>query len=133
MTDPTRNAWRTFRADRMRLRSHAGQRFSRRRDPDGDLASYIERELGSAMWRYRARVRICASAEEVAVRVPPAVVVEAVEGGECFANGGSDSPHELALWLGLIDAEFDVRRYPRLAVEVRALAGRHLRAAGRAG
>ena len=51
------------------------------------------------MCGYRARVKVHAPAERVAARVPPAVVVEAIDERSCFANVGSDTPHDLAFWL----------------------------------
>ena len=124
-----REDWRTFRVDRMTLSSHTGPRFARRPDPDGNLVSYVERALGQAMWRHRARVKVFASAARVIGRVPPAVVVEAIDESSCYANVGSDSAHELALWLGLIDADFEAGDDRELAKELRGLAARYTRAA----
>jgi predicted DNA-binding transcriptional regulator YafY len=128
--DVERDDWRIFRVDRMRPRSHPGPRFRRREDPGGDLAAYVERTLGQAMWDYRARVKVHAPAERVAARVPPAVVVEAIDEASCFIGVGSDTPHELAFWLAMVDEEFDAGDHPELADELRALAERYLRAAG---
>ena len=55
------------------------------------------------MWRYRARARVRVPAEEVAARLPPAVIVEPIDERTCFANVGSDSPSMLAVWLGLLE------------------------------
>jgi len=73
--DVDRDDWRTFRLDRLRPRPHTGARFKPRPDPGGDLVRYVERGVGSAMWRHRARVKVHASAERVIARVPPAVIV----------------------------------------------------------
>ena len=128
--DPRRDDWRTFRVDRIRPRSHHGPRFRRREDPGGDLAGYVERTLGQAMWDYRARVKVHAPAERVAARVPPSVVVEAIDADGCFVSVGSDTPRMLAFWLAMVDEEFEVGDHPELADELRALAERYLRAAG---
>jgi predicted DNA-binding transcriptional regulator YafY len=128
--DVDRDDWRTFRVDRMRPRAHTGPRFSRRADPGGDLARYVQQGIGSATWRRRARVRVHAPAAQIVGRVPPAVVVEAVDERTCYANVGSDSAHDLALWLALLDADFDVGDDRELAEEVRALGRRFARAAG---
>ena len=128
--DPGEEEWRTFRADRIRPRSHHGGRFRRRPDPDGDLAGYLEQTLGRAMWDYRARIKVRAPAERVAARVPPAVVVEAIDAESCIANVGSDTPRMLAFWIAMIDEEFDAQDHPELARELRALAARYNRAAG---
>ena len=69
-------------------------------------------------------------AERVAARVPPAVVVEAIDERSCFVSVGSDTPHDLAFWIAMIDEDFDAREHPELAAELRALAERYLRAAG---
>jgi predicted DNA-binding transcriptional regulator YafY len=127
--EPDRDDWRTFRVDRIRPRSHHGPRFHRRKDPEGDIATYVEKALGQSTWNYRARVRVHAPAEQVAARVPPAVVVEAIDPRSCFVNVGSDSPRMLAFWLAMIDADFEAADYPELASELRALAARYLRAA----
>jgi predicted DNA-binding transcriptional regulator YafY len=127
--DPSRDDWHTFRVDRMRPRSHHGPRFRRREDPGGDLAGYVERTLGQATWDYRARVKVHAPAEKVAARVPPAVVVEAIDARSCFASVGSDTPRMLAFWLAMVDEEFEAADHPELAEELRALAERYLRAA----
>ena len=65
-------------------------------------------------------------------RVPPAVIVEAVDEHTCFANVGSDSAHDLAMWLALLDADFDAGHDAELAHELRALADRLARAGERA-
>ena len=128
--DVDRDDWRTFRVDRMRPRAHTGPRFTRRTDPGGDLRQYVERGLGSAMWRHRARVKVYAPATQVSARVPPAVIVEAIDEQTCLADVGSDSAHELALWLALLDADFDAGDDHELADELRGLANRFARAAG---
>jgi predicted DNA-binding transcriptional regulator YafY len=128
--DLDRDDWRTFRVDRMRPRAHPGPRFRRREDPGGDLAAYVERTLGQAMWDYRARVKVHAPAGRIVARVPPAVVVEAIDDGSCFVNVGSDTPRELAFWLAMVDEDFEAGDHPELADELRALAERYLRAAG---
>jgi predicted DNA-binding transcriptional regulator YafY len=128
--DVDRDDWRTFRADRLRPRTPNGRRFTPRGDPGGELAGYLERGVGTATWQYRARVTVHAPAAEVAARLPAAVVVAAVDEQRCTAEVGSDSAHELALWLGLLDADFDVSGVPELAEQVRRLADRYARAVG---
>jgi predicted DNA-binding transcriptional regulator YafY len=128
--DLDRADWRTFRADRMKPSAHTGPRFAPRADPDDDLAAYVERGLGQATWQHRARVQIHAPADHVIARVPPAVIVEAIDEHTCYANVGSENAHELALWLGLIDADFDAGDDPELADQLRQLAARYTRAAG---
>jgi predicted DNA-binding transcriptional regulator YafY len=127
--DVERHDWRTFRVDRIRPRPPHGPRFAPRDDPGGDVVAYVERGLGAAVWRFRARVKVHAPAGEVASRLPPAVLVEAVDEGTCIVNVGSDSPRWLALWLGMIDADFEVDDCPELADHLRTLSERYARAA----
>jgi len=128
--DTDRRDWRTFRADRIELRTPGGPRFTPREPPDGDVVTYLLRRVGSATWRYRARVKVHAAAEAVAGRLPPAVVVEAVDQHTCLIDVGSDSPEMLALYLGMLDADFEVGDSPELVERLRALAGRYRRAIG---
>jgi predicted DNA-binding transcriptional regulator YafY len=126
--DVERVDWCTFRGDRIRPRTPNGPRFAARQDPDSDLIGYVEKGLGSAMWRYRTRARVHAPAEEVAARLPPAVIVEPVDERTCFVNVGSDTPSMLAVWLGALDADFEVTDCPELADHLRKLADRYARA-----
>jgi hypothetical protein len=52
--------------------------------------------------------------------------------GACLVDAGSDTPHMLALYLGLLDADFrvDESAPPELAGCLRALSARYARAVG---
>jgi predicted DNA-binding transcriptional regulator YafY len=126
--DVDRQDWRTFRADRIAPRTPTGPRFTPREPPGGDLATYLLRGVGAATWRYRARVRVHAPATAVAARVPPAVLVEAVDDRSCIVSAGSDTPHMLALYLGMLDADFEVEDPPELVERLLKLADRYRRA-----
>jgi predicted DNA-binding transcriptional regulator YafY len=126
--DVDRQDWRTFRADRVRPRIPTGPRFAPRDPPDGDVVTYLLRGVGAATWRYRARVRVHAPAAQVAGRLPPAVVVEAVDERTCIADVGSDTPEMLALYLGMIGEDFEADGPPELVEQLRTLADRYLRA-----
>jgi predicted DNA-binding transcriptional regulator YafY len=131
--DTDRQAWRTFRADRIQPHTPTGPRFAPRDPPGGDVAAYLSRGVGSATWRYRARVTVHAPAELIAGRLPPAVVVEAVDQRSCIVNVGSDTPQMLAAYLGMLDADFDVDGPPELVERLRTLADRYRRATARTG
>jgi hypothetical protein len=47
----------------------------------------------------------------------------------CIIQVGSDTPHQLALYIGLLDADFDILDPPDLAEAVIRLAERYQRAA----
>ncbi|WP_370619748.1 helix-turn-helix transcriptional regulator [Mumia sp. Pv 4-285] len=131
--DVDRRDWRTFRVDRMRLRVPNARRFQPREEPDGDLVGFVERSIGSATWRVRARAHVKAPAAAIIARVPPAVIVEEVDAETCIAHVGSDSSAQLALWLGLLDADFTVDGPDDLAPALQRVSDRYARAAGAAG
>ncbi len=129
--DISREGWRTFRADRIELRPPAGPRFAPRPlPPDRDLAAQVARGVGEATWRYRARIIVQAPAAQVRARLPIPVDVEALGENECAFVPGSDHPEMLALYLGMLDADFTVADSPELVDALRALVARYQRAIG---
>jgi predicted DNA-binding transcriptional regulator YafY len=128
--DNDRDAWRTFRVDRMRLKVPNGPRFVARDLPE-DVADFVRRSVGEATWQYRARIRVQASAEYVKGRMPVPIEPEVIDDATCVIEVGSDDPHQLALWLALLDADFEVLDAPELAAAVREVGDRFHRAARR--
>ncbi|MFI9503181.1 helix-turn-helix transcriptional regulator [Nocardia sp. NPDC052566] len=128
--DVGRQDWRTFRADRMMPRTPNGPRFTPRPIPEGDVAQYIQRGVGAATWRYSARVRVHASAAEVRAILPVAVTVDPDGPERCVVQVGSDTPHMLTHYLGLLDKDFDVLDAPELAAHLLTTAERFRKAAG---
>jgi biotin operon repressor len=99
------------------------------------LPSRLRRRVGTlaaatATWRYRARVTVQAPAELVADRLPATIAVEPAGQDTCVIDVGSDTPHMLALYLGLLDADFavDETAAPELAQCLRTLSARYERA-----
>lgn len=131
--DADRGDWRTFRVDRMRPREMTGPRFSPRPLPEGgDVVTYVTRGIGTALWRYRARVRVLAPAGAVAPRLPPGIGITAVDEYTCVLDVGADTVQMIAHYIGLLDVDFEVLEPPELVEHVRRLADRYARAAGRA-
>ncbi|HEX6326966.1 MAG TPA: YafY family protein [Jiangellaceae bacterium] len=128
--DLDRADWRSFRADRMTLRTPAGPRFEPRELPAGDVAAFVTEGTGAATWRYRFKVTLHAPADEVAAKVPPPVRIEPVDDSHCIMHAGSDTLDLAAIYIGMLDVEFDVIEPPELADRLRHLAARYLRAAG---
>jgi predicted DNA-binding transcriptional regulator YafY len=126
--DSDRADWRTFRADRIQPRIPTGPRFVPREPPGGDVVAYLRRGVGSATWRYRARVKVHAPASLVAGRLPPAVLVDAVDERTCIIDAGSDTPQMLAVYLGMLDVDFEVDGPPELVEQLATLAARYRRA-----
>jgi predicted DNA-binding transcriptional regulator YafY len=130
--DVDRQDWRTFRVDQMDLRLPAGPRFTPKQMSDEEVADRLSRGLATATWRYRARVTVDAPAAEIAARLPAAITVEPTGPGTCAIEAGSDTPHMLALYLGMLDADFRVNESaaPELAGHLRTLSARYARAVG---
>jgi predicted DNA-binding transcriptional regulator YafY len=129
--DVDRDDWRTFRVDRIELRSPTGPRFTPRPlPPDDELAAQLARGVGEATWRYRARVVVHAPASYVRARLPIPMEVRPLGDDRCTFEPGSDHPQMLALYLGLLDADFEIVDSPELADALRELAARYQRAAG---
>jgi len=132
--DTERGDWRTFRVDRIAPRTPAGPRFTPRDLPGGgDVAAYVARGVSAAAFRFRARVTVHAPAAVVAARVNPAVgVVEAIDDRSCVLATGADSVQMAAVYLGLLNLDFDVSEPPELVARLRMLADRYQRACGAA-
>ena len=127
--DVDRDAWRTFRVDRIDPRTPAGPRFTPRAlPPDREVTAQVARGVGEATWRYRARVIVHAPATWVQGRLPIPVDVESLGHDRCAFQPGSDHPQMLALYLGMLDADFEIVDSPELVDALRKLANRYQRA-----
>jgi predicted DNA-binding transcriptional regulator YafY len=127
--DSDRDAWRTFRVDRIEPRMPTGPRFTPRElPPDREIAAQVARGVGEATWRYRASVIVHASAAYVRKRLPIPVQVRSLGEDRCAFEPGSDHPEMLALYLGMLDADFTVVDSPELVAALRKLTGRYQRA-----
>jgi hypothetical protein len=73
-------------------------------------------------------VKVHAPAGPVAARLPPSIPVEPLDDRTCVVDVGSDSPHMLAVYLGMLDFDFEVGEPPELVEHLRRLAGRYERA-----
>lgn len=127
--DTARADWRTFRADRMTPRIPNGPRFTARPLAEQEVAERIQRGVGAATWRYRARVRVSAPEDVVRARLPAAVTVEPDGPEHCVVQVGSDTPQMLTLYLGLLDVDFEVLDAPELAAHLLSTAERFRKAA----
>jgi hypothetical protein len=76
--------------------------------------------------RLRNRVNALQAATVEIPAPGPAVVVEAVDEHTCVIDVGSDTPQMLALYLGMLDVDFDVED-PELVEQLRTLADRYRR------
>jgi predicted DNA-binding transcriptional regulator YafY len=128
--DRDREAWRSFRADRIEPPLTPQRRFAPRPIPDGDAAAYVARSISSQRYRYQATVMLHASREAVEARVPHSVgTLEAIDDGSCLLRTGSDWLGGLAVYVADIGVDFTVVDPPEFAAMVSALAERFSRAA----
>lgn len=127
--DTGKDAWRTFRVDRIEPKPPAGPRFRPRPlPPDREIAAQVARGTGQAAWHYRARVIVHAPAAYVLGRLPIPVEVQPVGEDRCTFEPGSDHPQMLALYLGMLDADFTITDAPELVDALRKLISRFQRA-----
>ncbi|CAI7978624.1 Helix-turn-helix type 11 domain protein [Frankia sp. Hr75.2] len=128
--DVGRGAWRNFRLDRIAPKTPTGPRFTPRDPPADDIQAYTSWSVSTAGYRYQARVRYHAPAGVIAASLSPtSAVIEALDDESCLVRTGSNSLDALAIYLSLVDADFDVLEPPELVDRVRELAGRLARAA----
>jgi predicted DNA-binding transcriptional regulator YafY len=126
--DTDRQDWRTFRVDRIRPRTPTGPSFTPRELPDSDVAAYVSRGVSSAAWKYRTRVLLHASVDDVAQRIPPAAgLLEPIDDHTCVFDTGANTLDTLAVYLGIMGVDFEVSEPPELLDHLRMLADRYRR------
>jgi len=100
--DLDRDAWRTFRVDRIMPKMPTRVRFEPREVPK-DLVDRVTNGVSAAAWRFVASVTIHAGAASVSARIPPvAGTVEAIDDTTCLFHTGADSAEALAVNIGRI-------------------------------
>jgi predicted DNA-binding transcriptional regulator YafY len=131
--DVERSDWRTFRIDRIADARSVGHRFTLRPLPADDVAGYVAQRTRQVQRKVTGRVMVHAPAEDVAARFGwwlDEGSVEAVAPQRCLLSIGGRSAEEVAVWLGLLDSDFEVIDSPDLAAAVQRIASRYARAAG---
>jgi predicted DNA-binding transcriptional regulator YafY len=127
--DADRADWRTFRVDRIRQHVSGGARFAPRALSDEEVIALVSRGVPPEARRFRARITILAAASTIAERIGPWVgTVEAIDEHSCILDTGADSLEILAVYLGMLDADFVVTDPPELVAHLGVLAGRYRRA-----
>jgi len=125
--DVHRGDWRTFRVDRISLRTPNGPCFTPRDPPDGDVAAYLRRTMGFDMWPYRCRVRLQTPATQITGLVDG--IVTPIDAHTCRLELASDSFALVALVLGMLDVDFKVESPPERTTHLRKLSHRFADAA----
>lgn len=125
--DVERADWRTFRVDRLSEARSVGHRFAARRPPAADIAGYVAARTRQVQMKVRGRVVVHAPAQQVAARMGGWTdgSIEALGENRCLVRVGGRSVDDLAFWLGVLDADFEVVDSPELADAVRRVARRY--------
>jgi predicted DNA-binding transcriptional regulator YafY len=128
--DTERTDWRTFRVDRMQLRTPNGPRFRPREEPDpGDAVAL---GVTTAVYRYQARITLKVPATVAAEQISPSAgVIEVVDENSCVLRTGANSLNELAVHIGLLGCPFEVHEPVELVEALRDLARRIEASVGR--
>ncbi len=130
--DLDRDAWRTFRVDRVSEPFATGARFTPRGLPSGDAAEFIRHSMKRLQPQYRVVVTFDAPAEFVAARLPGSLGTPEPVGGDdgrCRLDvTATDSMEWLGLRLALVDCEFTVSEPQELVDYLAELGGRLTRA-----
>jgi predicted DNA-binding transcriptional regulator YafY len=117
--DVHRDAWRTFRVDRLTAPRTSGARFSPRHLPDA--AAFVRESLGSMPRRYEAVVSVDQPAEDTAAFARRF-------GGTVDDDGTLRVAHDSLAWLAamvaLLDVRFTVHGPPELLERLRTLRSR---------
>ncbi|MBB4692933.1 helix-turn-helix transcriptional regulator [Paractinoplanes abujensis] len=130
--DLDRAGWRTFRADRITVRTPNGPRFVPRELPGGDVATYVIgkfRGSGDGSWPCQGTVLLDLPAATVA-RYSRDGIVEEAGPGRCRLTAGSWSWPALAAAVARFDADIEVVGPPELTDAFARLAERFRRVAG---
>jgi predicted DNA-binding transcriptional regulator YafY len=121
--DIDRDAWRSFRLDRLTGPLPTGQR-SPPADPP-DAARFVIEGMSTRPYRWQARVLMEAPASVVAGRVPPTTaVVEATGDERCLLTTGSDNLDSIVLHLAGLGIPFTPLAPPELRMRCAELSRR---------
>jgi predicted DNA-binding transcriptional regulator YafY len=121
--DLDRDAWRTFRVDRVSEAALAGHRFTRTSEPDA--AAMVADGIAVAGHPWQAEVLLHVDPAEAAETIPRTVgTIEPCDGGTLLRIGADDLDW-IARYLAGLPFDFEVRHPPELRKELRTL-GRRL-------
>ena len=129
--DRRREAWRTFRIDRLSKPASSGMRFMPRELPGADPAQFVARSIAAAPSRFQARVTLHASAQQIKSSVPRSWgTIEAIDSESCEYRASDDDIRWLASRIAMLGVDFEVHEPPELIDQLRTLARRLQRGAG---
>jgi predicted DNA-binding transcriptional regulator YafY len=124
--DLERADWRTFRVDRLSIRLPLGLPFAPRPLPDDDVAAFVARGVADSAWRFRTRVVVHEAAGVMADRIGRWVgTIEPIDADTCVVDVGADTVETLAVYLGMLGADFTVDADSGVAAQLTLLADRY--------
>lgn len=125
--DLQRADWRTFRLDRMTLRTPFGARFTPREIPGGDAGAFVARQVANR-WPVQGVVRLSVPAAK-ADGWRSYGEVEPVDESSCLVKVGGETMDDVVFMLASVTVEFEVVSPPELSVALVRAADRFRRAA----
>ncbi|MCR3750904.1 helix-turn-helix transcriptional regulator [Lentzea californiensis] len=125
--DLMREDWRTFRLDRMNVRTPFGARFTPREIPGGDAGAFVAARVADR-WPVQGVVRLSVPASE-AVEWQSYGEVSAVDETSCHVRVGGETMEDVVFMLASITVEFEVVSPPELSAALLRAASRFRRAA----
>lgn len=128
--DLDREAWRTFRLDRITSQVRPDGRGARRLVPGGDAAAYVQSQLrahggGTGPDAAPGRIRLGAPAAQIRRSVPASAVTVEPDGEDaCVLTTTGPWSREFLVWAALLDVELEVLGPPELRACAAAVAAR---------
>jgi predicted DNA-binding transcriptional regulator YafY len=116
--DRDRDAWRTFRVDRIAGTVRVAGRGVRREPPGGDPSAFVRSQLdfGEFTEGEPGRIRAHAPAEALVERVPRQYATVAPDGPDhCIVTTVGAWRHEFLVYMALMDVDIEVLGPPELA------------------
>lgn len=123
--DLDRQAWRTFRVDRLTGPTLTGHRFTRESEPDA--AAMVAEGLAVAAYEIQAEVLLLVEPDVAAEAIPPTVGALEPTSGGTLLRLGADTIEWIARYLARLEFPFEVRDPPELRAALRALGRRLVR------
>ena len=128
--DCDREAWRTFRVDRLEQLQPTAVRFRERPLPEGDAAAFVAEAIRTPFSKHQAVLRLHAPVGALRDRVPPSAgVLEADGDDRCVLRTATDSLEWLAMFVGVLGVDFEIIDPPELLECISAIGDRFASAA----
>lgn len=129
--DLERQAWRSFRLDRLAAPRGTGARFRPRQLPAADAAAFVRAGISNVTAVHHVAVLFEAPAAAVRERIGRWAAVEEAGAGRCLARMTADSLDWPVMAVGAVGAEFRVISPPELLDRIRDWGRRFSLAASR--